>query len=517
MKFRTFFHPLFFSVYPIVYLYSANLGEVQAADALVPALLSLISAAVLLFVSRALTADDGKAALMVTGACFAFYAYGAFDSLMISLSDSQNLRGFWFPLLWFLTFLAGEFAIWRHRESTMQVSGFLNTMALILLLIVSGNIAIFHLTADARLKKSHGVAGETVLTINASSTQLPDIYYLILDGYARQDILKTTYEADNSEFTAFLQSAGFYVASQSWANYPQTYLSLASSLNYTYLDTMAAKFYDQNSVEPLVEMVRNNNLFAVLKKAGYLTVGLSSGYSGTELRNADIYLSRTLLGREFFDSLISSTFLAALKLPFFDMSVSQADVHRGRIRETLEALPELKLPAGPVVVFAHLTCPHPPFVFGPAGENINPGEKFHIFDGSHWGNDVSGYRRQYRDQLIYVTRLVKEMLSKLLAAKSRQRIIIIQSDHGPGSVLDWQNHEKTDLRERFGILNAVHLGGRSNDGLYPGISPINTIRFVLNQLLREKLPLLPDKSFFAPWFGRYRFIDITDKLAASKH
>ncbi|HNX76957.1 MAG TPA: hypothetical protein PKM56_14820, partial [Candidatus Rifleibacterium sp.] len=197
MKFRTFFHPLFFSVYPIVYLYSANLGEVQAADALVPALLSLISAAVLLFVSRALAADDGKAALMVTGACFAFYAYGAFDSLMISLSDSQNLRGFWFPLLWFLTFLAGEFAIWRHRESTMQVSGFLNTMALILLLIVSGNIVIFHLTADARLKNIHGDAGESVLAVNASSTQFPDIYYLILDGYARQDILKTTYEADN--------------------------------------------------------------------------------------------------------------------------------------------------------------------------------------------------------------------------------------------------------------------------------------------------------------------------------
>ncbi len=512
MKFRTIFHPLFFSVYPILYLYSANLGEVQAADALAPALLSLLSAAGLLLVSRALTGDDGKAALMVSGTCFAFYAYGAFSGLIASLSDSQSLQGFWFPLLWFLAFWVGEFAIWRHREDTIQVSGFLNTMALILLLIVSGNIAIFHLTSASRLKKSPEQTDEAVLAINAGKTPLPDIYYLILDGYARQDVLKETYAADNSEFIAFLQSAGFYVASQSWANYPQTYLSLASSLNYTYLDSLGKQFYDQNSVEPLVEMVRNNQLFAVLKKAGYRTIALASGYSGTELRNADIYLSRTLLSREFFDLLIGNTFLAALKLPFFALSVSQADVHRGRIKETLETLPALRLPAGPAMVFAHLTCPHPPFVFGPAGENINPGGKFHILDGSHWGSDVSSYRRQYRDQLVYLTRLVKRMLSELLAGQARQRIIIIQSDHGPGSVLDWQNHEKTDLRERFAILNAVHLGGRSNNGLYSGISPINTIRVVLNQLLREKLPLLPDKSFFAPWFGRYRFIDITDEL-----
>jgi len=68
MKFRTFFHPLFFSVYPIVYLYSANLGEVQAVDALVPALLRLVSRVVLVFMSPSLTADEGKYTLMVRGA-----------------------------------------------------------------------------------------------------------------------------------------------------------------------------------------------------------------------------------------------------------------------------------------------------------------------------------------------------------------------------------------------------------------------------------------------------------------
>ncbi|HMM60421.1 MAG TPA: hypothetical protein PKC25_09875, partial [Candidatus Rifleibacterium sp.] len=65
------------------------------------------------------------------------------------------------------------------------------------------------------------------------------------------------------------------------------------------------------------------------------------GYSGTEIRNADVYISRSILGREFTDTLVNMTFLAALKLPFFDLSVSQADIHRERIRQTLQEIPTL--------------------------------------------------------------------------------------------------------------------------------------------------------------------------------
>ncbi len=511
MQFTAWFHPLFFAVYPILYLYSANFGEVQFIDASIPMGAGFVIALLLLVCMRKLTGDAWRASVLVTGACFSFYAYGAFDSLMISLNSGPAIRDVWLPGFWFVAFIAGEVVVWRHRAPLHKVVAFLNAMALVLMLMVVSSLSLSVFESHTRFARVEGAESGFVPDVPDGSP-LPDVYYLILDGYARQDILQDIYAADNSEFIEYLARHGFYVASESYANYPQTYLSLAGSLNYSYLDDLAARYHDQNSVEPLISMVQNSRFSSMLKKAGYTTVAYSSGYSGTELRNADIYLSRTLMGREFFNTLINSTFLVALKLPFFDMAVSQADIHRNRIRETLASLGEVKLPAGPVFVFAHITCPHPPFVFGADGEELNTGERFHIQDGSHWGNDAAAYRRQYRDQLAYLTRLVKNMLHSLLADRSRQRIVILQSDHGPGSVLDWQNPEKTDLRERFAILNAVRFPDRDYRDLYPQIGPINTMRVVMNRFLRDKLPRLPDRSYFAPWFGRFRFTEITNRL-----
>lgn len=517
MKLSAYFHPLAFSIYPILFLYSVNLEEMHFLDAAVPAFVSLSVAALLLLLLVRLFRDREKSALIVTGFCFAFFAYGAFDDLLISIVDHQGLRNFWFPVFWFIAFLVGAFAVLRSHEKLDGICSFLNVMALVMLLLVTGNIAWFHMMVTNVSKAGQQNISKFKVDMNLTGKPLPDIYYLIFDGYARQDVLKETYGADNSEFIGFLAEKGFFVASQSFANYPQTYLSLASSMNFDYLDALASQLVDQNTVQPLIEMINNNQLFAILRQCGYTTISLASGYSGTELRSADRYLSRNLLGREFMHTLANTTFLAALKLPFFDLAVSQADVHRARIRQTLQSLPSVKLPEGPAIIFAHITCPHPPFVFGPDGEALDTQERFHILDGSHWGDDTDLYRRQYRDQLKYFNRLVQEAFSKLLKDTSRQRIIVIQSDHGPGSGLNWQNVDKTDLRERFAILNAIYFENRAYNELYAGISPVNTFRVVLNQLLEEKMPLLPDRNYFAPWIGRYRFVDVTKRLLLSPH
>ena len=61
----------------------------------------------------------------------------------------------------------------------------------------------------------------------------PDIYYIIFDSYAGNESLAEM-GYDNSDLTDFLVDRGFYVADESYCNYPRTYLSLASSLNMDY-------------------------------------------------------------------------------------------------------------------------------------------------------------------------------------------------------------------------------------------------------------------------------------------
>jgi hypothetical protein len=56
----------------------------------------------------------------------------------------------------------------------------------------------------------------------------PDIYIIVMDGYACEDVLKSLYQFNNSKFIEQLEELGFYVADQSHSNYVQTIYSMAS-------------------------------------------------------------------------------------------------------------------------------------------------------------------------------------------------------------------------------------------------------------------------------------------------
>jgi hypothetical protein len=65
-----------------------------------------------------------------------------------------------------------------------------------------------------------------------------DVYYIILDGYSRGDVLDEVFDYDNRPFLTRLESLGFSVADNSRSNYAMTRLSLPSSLNMDYLDDL---------------------------------------------------------------------------------------------------------------------------------------------------------------------------------------------------------------------------------------------------------------------------------------
>ena len=72
-----------------------------------------------------------------------------------------------------------------------------------------------------------------------SSANPPDIYYIILDGYGRADVLQEIYNHDNTSFTSALTERGFYVGDESQSNYLRTSLSITSALNMEYINFTA--------------------------------------------------------------------------------------------------------------------------------------------------------------------------------------------------------------------------------------------------------------------------------------
>jgi hypothetical protein len=135
-------------------------------------------------------------------------------------------------------------------------------------------------------------------------------------------------------------------------------------------------------------------------------------------------------------------------------------------------------------------------------------------DGNSY-TEISGqkvYVEQYRDQVIYLNQRIQEVINLILNTSGSNSIIIIQGDHGPGSRLKWNSREETNLQERMSIINAYYFPDLDYTQLYPGISPVNTFRIILDQYFGTDLGLLEDRSYFSLMEKPYEFMDVTEEL-----
>jgi hypothetical protein len=525
------FHPFLFALFPVLTLAIHNESQNPVQDAWLPLLAALALASLTWLCLNAFFKHAGKSAIATTMFLLLFFSYGQFLTALRSLAygfgilmsaipfvESTPALLFWFAL-WVVLFAATLYLITRSSSELHLPTQFLNVagLALILIVLVNGSLAYAANEKGSQyIDAWHRNDPTAILPASgAASPRQPNIYYIILDAYGRGDILDTHYHLDNSAFYAFLADRGFYVASQSHSNYMQTPLSLASSLNLIYLDDVANEVgADYPSRLPLGTMIDDNTTFRELRSHGYKIVTFSTGYTYTELQDADIHLAPPWDINAFDNTLIGTTPLPLLlRLPPFK---SQYEIHRDRVLYTLDHLVDTARGETPSFVFAHIIAPHPPFVFGAEGQAISPDRRFEYLDGSSY-TSIAGqqdYIENYRNQLIFITKKIETTIDQILAASTVPPVIILQSDHGPGSMLDWTSDQNSDIPERLSILNAYYLPDHDYRTLYPGITPVNTFGVILNHLLGTDYKHQPDKSYFSTMENPYRFIDVTDRLAA---
>ena len=162
-----------------------------------------------------------------------------------------------------------------------------------------------------------------------------------------------------------------------------------------------------------------------------------------------------------------------------------------------------------------MMIPHPPFLFNKNGKVATRVEDTIDFHGLHYSKTperVEQYRQDYLGQLEYANKKILRSIDQILANSETPPVIILQSDHGPGSTLDWENPEKTNMHERMPILNAYYLPDKGKKMLYESITPVNSFRVVFNALFDADLELLEDRNYFARWSRPYDFIDVTERV-----
>jgi hypothetical protein len=383
---------------------------------------------------------------------------------------------------------------------------FLNAFSIILMIFPIYQITSYQIGEYQTRQQLETTYSESGLSKIRDSEQLPDVYYIVVDGYPRGDFIFQYLGSSNTKFLNSLEERGFFVAHCSMSNYSDTRFSLASTLNMTYLDG------GQNIPEVVVpgstldSMIRSGNVQKNFTELGYTIVTFESGYKWLRWGAADLHLDHTQEqtglflrgGLSSFEQLLLDTTAAKLLLdvPFlidrgqFETLAKFVDnpraAHRERVMFALDQVAMMPgIVPGPKLVYAHIIFPHPPFVVDAAGNSIQNTPP----------NEVSAYA----DQITYLNRRLLEIVNELIAKSEPEPIIIIQGDHG--ATLDYQDL-KIDKTNRLGILNAYYLpeieNGDTTGGwqeiLYPSITPVNTFRLIFDQYFGGTYGLLEDKS-----------------------
>ena len=421
-------------------------------------------------------------------------------------------------VIWTMAFIGFSFLVVKSKSDLGWITIFLNVVAIVIFVFLSFDWISKQTGAEKRAvddyidnwRASLQIEYPESATIN-SCEDCPDIYYIIFDGYGRNDILREMYQYDNAEFLSFLEDKGFYVADESTTNYSQTIHSLSSSLNFSYINQLADYLGEDNqNVLPLRVMAEDNRIFAILGSLGYYTRGIPTGYLLTEKIGKDeISLPVGHIG-PFQIQLLSITPLPVISDVLGIGNLY--DLHGRRTVYGLDQIAERPDTSAPVFTFAHILIPHPPFVLDENGNPVDHAGYYILKDGSHFIGTNEAYRRGFRDQTIYVTRRMEEIVNKILSQRSRPVIIVIQSDHGPGSELVWEDLGESNLEERFSILNAYFFPDGDYQQLYPTISPVNSFRVILNQYFGADYDLLEDRNYFMGMYKPYYLQEVSARI-----
>lgn len=463
------FHTFLIGLYFIIFIFLRNINELNFPMTFRSILVNFILTGIFFGCSYLFFKSTRKAGIFSTLLLLGFFTYG----VLYNQLEQMFYKGSW-PLSHIHRYLLITYSVFylclfiilhRSRRPHYTVNYILNVSLLVIFLMnISFTLFSFSNKNKHLYKENPFLSAVQQNHFNTTvNDHSPDIYYIILDGYASEKTLTEFYSDTNPSLYNFLREKGFYIADSSRANYPYTAVSLSSSLNLNYLNA-ASKESD--------ELIHRNLLSYLFRKNNYRVVNIESGYAVTSsLEFADKTIRINSLN-EFENKLLELTMLRLDDVLGFS--------HYMRLKSELNQLKLFTKEKGPKFSFVHIVCPHPPYVVDSNGvRKIN-----RSLSDMAWEP-----RKNYLQQLKYVSKKVMDFINSILADSKTPPIIVLQSDHGP-----WINDKdpKNVYDARTRILNAYYVPGSLKNKLYPTISPVNSFRLIFSDVFNTNYPLLPD-------------------------
>ncbi|MCX7954861.1 MAG: hypothetical protein N3A01_06695 [Bacteroidales bacterium] len=457
-------HSFLILPYLALFLYSQN-AHLLTVEMLIRPLVFSVLVSVLAFCISYYVFDKNslKAGIFVTLFLFLLSFYGFFYDYIeylyyLNIWPFSNIHRY-LIIFYFVFCVIIYFFVKYSKYNFYNLTRWLNILLIFLIIF---NI-LHSITSILKNKYNTNKSICKEINIKLPGNKKPDIFYIIIDGFANQNILKKYYNINIDTFVKFLEKKGFFVSTSSIANYYSTPQALHSTLNMKYIE-------GSESVN-----VNNNLVFNIFKSNGYKIYVVKSGYTiSNNFVCTDEYL---------YNDILNDYERGILKNTIFRLDDLVGIVPYIRIKKQFEIIKNFNFKlSSPKFLFAHIVCPHPPFVFNRNGE-LKPVNSF--------SDNVWDPKNAYGEQTLFVVKeimaIVNNILEKYKFAITKP-IIIIQSDHGPF----YSGGNRNDfVKCRTYIFNAIYLENKK--WLYNNISAVNTFRYVLKYEFNFNIDLLQDK------------------------
>lgn len=474
---------LLISFWPIVHFISINVGENIISFNVIyfGLLVFLLSFFSYLFLK--LFFEKHSVFVFLNTFIMIFFMFGGIESYVINLRSTVEYSAkisIFVQFILFIIFSQMLIKICKKKEN-------LNIFLFLILIFYSS--PVFSIVKNIKSVPEFRKNEVNIPIDNFNNRKNHNIYYIILDQYARQDVLRKHLNYDNDYFIKELKEMGFIIFNNSFSNYNTTPLTISTSLNmdyYTY-----NRDYDVSLIQNESPAVKN------LKKIGYKNIFIESG--GNSQITCNGLEDFCIKGGAFHDDIA----LLVKMTPFWRLMKNE---HFFRYFEALYLLTDLNLSIKSALefhkqsdsnffLFAHILSPHEPQRYNKDCSkytSLNPGLGSTTIE-------------QYTTDLPCLNQTVIETLEYIYKIDKTDPIIIIQSDHGISNKMVASDDKIIRLKN----LMAFKTPKECEKYLEYQFSPVNNMHFVFSCLFKKKPIYLEDKYFLD--LGRKQFLleDVT--------
>ncbi len=495
------FYPWLAGIYPILYLYSENLGLVIDQEFSVSVVCMLVATTVGFGIGTAIMRNRHKSAIILCVVSLLFSLSGhIYDLALRELSITL-----WTILVTItLVMIVALMVRMDWRDNYFQYTRVFNLILLAMTVMLTAQ-TVARLDSVSSLEIPSLSAGESQgnqqqVSMAPDIATRPDIYYIIPDAYPSDAWLRDEMGFDNSEFTNALKARGFVIADHAQSNYGLTVFSLASTLNFRYIEANPTPLKDTNYARLFVA---DSEAARQLRQIDYVHIQLLSGWlfpstvadinraftqagpidievdlggfvktftKDTRLETGQAFVLGHFYKHSFLSLYLDTTLLRIVKsyweelqntnenAPFspWDPSLFLATIEE---IEAIVAMPE------PTFAIVHLLKPHLPVTFNEHGEII----------GRDWTPTDEEYIAEFR----YLNSRFLRMLDTILKDSQSPPVIIFQADHGSTF---GRNKSESGKLTHFNSYAAYYLPDLYSLEIPEPFTFVNTFPLVFNEI-----------------------------------